>query len=228
MNATAHSRFDFGPLAEEYDRWYDTPAGQHHDQYQKALVQRFLPQAKPGQQLLDVGCGSGHWSHFFVSLGYRVVGVDVSERMIDTAKAKALPQCLFELADACDLPFDADFFDVVAAMTTLEFVSDTPKALSEMFRCVKPSGRVLIGTLNRDAPINRHRLVKGKQPYASGRLLSFEELHQLLEPFGQVRIAMTDEHAGKHALWPRRLFRRYLLQKSKSLSGAFIMAEVRT
>jgi len=227
MTPTAQSLYDFGPLAEEYDHWYDTPGGRSHDQYQKALVQSFLPPARPGQRLLDVGCGTGHWSRFFASLGYAVVGIDISERMIEAAKANVSPQCVFEVADACNLPFDTDSFEVVAAMATLEFVSDVPKTLAEMFRCAKPSGRVLIGTLNKSAPINRHRLAKGKEPYASGKLLSPKELRRLLESFGHVRMAATGEHFSKRVIGLWKLMKKRPAVRHHKLDGAFIVAEVR-
>lgn len=228
MTLSAHSLFDFGPLVSEYDTWYDTPAGRSHDRYQKTLVRSFLPPAKPGQRLLDVGCGTGHWSRFFASEGYTIVGIDVSERMIEVAKANVSPECVFEVADACNLPFDTDSFEVVAAMATLEFISDVPGALREMFRCAKPSGCVLIGTLNKIAPINRHRLGKGREPYASGKLLSPKELRRLLEPFGHVRMAVTGEHSGKRAIRLWRLIKKRPAARGRKLDGAFIVAEVRT
>lgn len=227
MTVRTHSVYDFGPLAKEYDRWYDTAAGRAHDRQQKALVRELLPPPKAGDRLLDVGCGTGHWSRFFASLGYGVVGVDVSEQMIEVAKAGAPAQCLFAAADACDLPFDAHCFQVVAAMATLEFVSDAPRVLAEMFRTVRCHGSVLVGTLNRLAPVNRHRVAKGKQPYASARMFSLSQLRELLAPFGQVRARVTAEKAGSRGrrVW-KAVRRRASLRREPD--GAFIVAEVRT
>ena len=193
MIAQPHSLFDFGPLAAEYERWYHTPAGRSHDGYQKALVQRILLPAGPRERLLEIGCGTGNWSRFFALLGYTVLGVDISKSMIEVAKAHPSPQCRFEVADACNLPFASDTFEVVAAMATLEFVSDGPRALAEMFRCTSPSGRILIGTLNRLAPMNQRRVAEGKEPYASARLYSPDELRELLEQYGHVQINVTAE-----------------------------------
>ncbi len=227
MTPNARSLFDFGPLAGEYDRWYDKPAGRFHDRQQKALVRSFLAPARPGERLLDVGCGTGHWSRFFASLGYSVVGVDISAEMIEVARANVSPPCVFEIADACNLPFDTDSFEVVAGMVILEFVSDAPGMLTEMFRCAAPSGRILIGTLNKIAPINQHRLDEDKEPYASGKLLSPRELRRLLEPFGHVRMAGTGEQSKKRAIRLWRLVNERLGVRHPKLDGAFIVAEVR-
>jgi ubiquinone/menaquinone biosynthesis C-methylase UbiE len=221
MILNAHSLYDFGRLASDYERWYDTPAGGAHDQAQKSDVRRLLKPAPPGVRLLDVGCGTGHWSRFFASLGYEVVGVDISEGTIQVAKACPAPNCRFEVADALALPFGDHCFDVVAAMSTIEFVSDASVALVEMFRCVKPNGAVLIGTLNRLAPINRHRLAKGREPYASGRLLTPGELRKLLARFGRVRTVASSPNTG------RRRHRGWRIAARRTLSGPFIVAEVR-
>ncbi|MCD4826098.1 MAG: methyltransferase domain-containing protein [Phycisphaerae bacterium] len=226
MMDNAHSLFDFGPLAAEYDRWYDTSAGRSHDQYQKNLVRSLLPAAKPGERLLDVGCGTGHWSRFFASLGYAVVGVDTSGQMIDVAKANDSPQCDFEIADACNLPFDADSFEVVAAMATMEFVSDAHGALTEMFRCVKPMGRVLIGTLNRLAPINQNRLARDKEPYASAHLFSPEDIKKLLGQYGRVRMGVSPE-AATHKLPGNTRSVPPQAAELEQPGDAFIVAEVR-
>ena len=59
--------FDFGPLADQYESWYDTPVGQEHDFVQQQDVRDFVRPAPALERLLDVGCGTGHWSRFFQS-----------------------------------------------------------------------------------------------------------------------------------------------------------------
>jgi len=225
MTHHAGSLFDFGAMAREYDRWYDTPAGQAHDRVQKDDVRRLLRPASAGETLLDVGCGTGHWSAFLVEMGYQVTGVDVSPAMIEVARA-AMPECTFQVADAHQLPFDDGAFDVVASMATLEFLPDQAAAIREMARCAREHGRLLVGTLNRLAPFNQHRIAKGKPPYSAAHLLSSHELRDLLAPVGRVRmVASSPPGHGHRPPLPKRVVRRIAGLPSK-LSGPFIVAEV--
>jgi len=224
-HSAAHSLFDFGALAGDYERWYETAVGRAHDRAQKSDVRKFLRPARREALLLDVGCGTGHWSRFFVSLGYTVVGLDVSAEMIEVARTHPAPQCVFGVADACDLPFGDSCFDVVGAMATLEFASDVSLVLEEMFRCVRDAGAVLVGTLNRLAPINQRRVAGGREPYASGRLFTAGKLRHQLERFGRVRMRASlpeDNEPNDHL--GRRLGR--WLASRRSTSGPFLVAEV--
>ncbi len=196
QDARPKTRFDFGPLALDYERWYETEAGRLHDRAQKADVKVLLPRPRAGARLLDVGCGTGHWSRFFAALGYEVHGVDLSAAMITVAESRHTPGCSFAVADAARLPFPDARFDVVAAMAVLEFVPGQEAAVREMARCTRPGGTLLIGTLNRLAELNRRRLAAGEQPYASARLLAPDELEGLLSPYGAVRMrASSPEEA---------------------------------
>ncbi len=220
----SHSLYDFGAWAHEYDRWYETPAGRVHDRSHKEDVLRLLREPKPGDRLLDVGCGTGHWSRFFASRGYRVVGADLSERMIAMAKASAPDGCAFHVADACSLPFAEASFDVATAMSALEFISCVETAVGEMARCTRAGGSILIGTLNRLSPLNRKRLSRGQEPYVSGRLLAPNELWTLLAPFGTVRMIASSprDEAARGGDVVRRLE-----AGPEILSGPFLLAEVR-
>jgi len=190
--------FDFGKLAHAYDQWYETPSGQARDRIQKADVRALLPRPHPGATLLDVGCGTGHWTRFFAESGYAVVGVDVSHEMIRIAQEHNPAGIRYRVADARDLPFRDGAFDVVAAIAAIEFIPDVHAALREMLRCLRPGGSLVIGVLNRLAPINRDRLAAGKQPYASGRLLAPGEFQQLLAPYGEVHLDATGRSPSGH------------------------------
>lgn len=210
MTGTKKARFDFSPMAGRYERWYETKAGRAHDAVQKRDVTRLLAPAQPGQTLLDVGSGTGHWSRFFDSLGYRVQGVDVSPAMVTFARY-AVPECTFDVADAHRLPFDDGSFDVVAAMAVLEFVTDANAMLDEMARCTRRGGTLLVGTLNGRAPLNRRRHDTGKQPYASADFLAPGPLRRRLQRHGHVQMYAS---------------RVDTKTESNSLEGPFIVATV--
>ena len=226
MTHLAGSLFDFGPMARKYDRWYDTPAGQAHDRVQKDDVRRLFRPASAGQTLLDVGCGTGHWSAFFAELGYTVTGIDVAPAMIEVARS-TVPGCTFQVADMYDLPFDDGTFDVVAVMATLEFLPDQAAAIRVMARCARKHGQLLLGTLNRLAPLNQHRIAKGKPPYSAAHLLSPNELRSLLAPLGRVRMVGSSPPGHGHRLpLPNRVAGRIAGLRG-NLSAPFIIAEVR-
>ena len=182
------SLFDFSPLACEYEAWYQTAEGREHDRIQQSAVKALLPLAHGGGLLLDVGCGTGHWSRFFTSMGYAVNGVDISPAMIAAARSQITSGCAYIIGDARRLPFADQAFQVTTAMAALEFMPDVKAVLREMVRLTKQSGYLLIGILNRLAPLNRARIEQAQEPYFSGRLFSPDELWALLRPYGEVTL----------------------------------------
>jgi len=183
------SRFDFDLIADKYDRWYESAKGAMYDRLEKKVIGQYLPKNVREKKLLEVGCGTGHWSRFFSRYGFEVTGVDVSEWMINIAKSKNIPNASFQVADGHSLPFPDEAFDVTAAITTLEFVNDAEAVLREMVRCTRqPGGQLLVGVLNAQARLNRNKKQRPDSPYAKARLFSPSRLKQLLEPFGQLSI----------------------------------------
>lgn len=182
------SGFSFDTVAGSYDRWYETAVGRAYDRLEKRAVERALPASAQGRQLLEVGCGTGHWSRFFAEQGFLVTGVDLSPEMIRRASAKAIPDARFLVADAGALPFADGEFDVAVAITLLEFAADPRRILEEMARCVRRGGLLVVGVLNRLSVLGIWRRLRPSDLFASATFFSRSELRRLLAGFGEVRV----------------------------------------
>ena len=183
------SRYDFDVAVKRYDQWYETTEGAMYDHLEKKAVSRYIRQNTRGIKLLEVGCGTGHWSRFFSDCGFEVTGVDVSERMIKIAQGKNIANTSFQIADGHSLPFGDNSFDVTAAITTLEFAGNAELVLQEMARCTrKPFGQLLIGVLNALARLNRNRQKNPESLYAKARLFYPDQLEKLLSKYGKTQL----------------------------------------
>jgi len=197
------SRFDFDVIADTYDKWYETAEGAMYDRLEKKAVSRYLRQNVQGMKLLEVGCGTGHWSQFFSDFGFEVTGVDISEPMIKVAQGKNIPNASFQIADGHSLPFKDNSFDVTAAITTLEFAGNADLVLQEMVRCTrKPSGQLLVGVLNVLARLNRNRQENPESLYAKARLFSSDQLKKLLSKYGKTKVCTAGFIPSQKRLLP--------------------------
>jgi demethylmenaquinone methyltransferase/2-methoxy-6-polyprenyl-1,4-benzoquinol methylase len=98
---------------------------------------------KSGQTVLDLAAGTGASSVAFAKPGVKVIASDFSEGMLAVGR-KRHPEIEFVFADATNLQFTDNSMDAVTISFGLRNVVDVDKALSEMFRVVKPGGRVVI------------------------------------------------------------------------------------
>jgi ubiquinone/menaquinone biosynthesis C-methylase UbiE len=163
-----------------------------YDRLEKKALDRLLPPVPNGGKLLEVGCGTGHGSEYFSSKGFEVTGIDISEPMVAVARQRNVAGGTFDVADAERLPFADGVFDVAVAITVLEFVADSARVVSEMVRCVKKSGGVLIfGVLNRLSAYNQDRQHRTAGMYASANLFSPGDMRGLLTPFGEPEILVA-------------------------------------
>ena len=121
---------------------------------------------KPGNTVLDLGCGLGDDARAlaeFVAPTGRVVGVDVEEKMIEAALARqaeepTVPDVEFARADGEQLPFADDTFDAVRIDRMLQHADAPDRVLAEVYRALKPGGRVVYATCSVLREENEDRL----------------------------------------------------------------------
>ena len=105
-----------------------------------------------GLSLLDIGCGGGLLSEPMSKMGFKVTGVDPSEKNIGTARAHAAQSGAvveYRVADAETLAQEGQSFDVVLNMEVVEHVADLRGYLESTAALVKPGGLMFVATLNR-------------------------------------------------------------------------------
>ncbi|RLC40085.1 MAG: hypothetical protein DRH33_01040 [Candidatus Nealsonbacteria bacterium] len=101
---------------------------------------------RPGDKVLDLGCGNGRFFEILKDKGVDYIGVDFSERLIEIAK-KRYPQVKFQVADALNLPFPNNFFDKVYTIAVLHHIPSKEfrqRFLEEAKRVLKPGGLLIL------------------------------------------------------------------------------------
>jgi len=99
-------------------------------------------------EVLNAGCGVGVGPAYIAkTYNCHVVGVDISEKMIEWSRRRAREARVenkvdFRTADVLELPFEADRFDVVICESVLAFIEDKQRAIREFLRVTKPGGYV--------------------------------------------------------------------------------------
>ncbi|MGP0047828.1 MAG: class I SAM-dependent methyltransferase [Solirubrobacteraceae bacterium] len=164
-----------------------------------------LSHVRPGDRVLDLGCGAGELTGALAGAGAQVVGVDVAEAALARAR-RAHPELDLTLVPIeGPLPLDDASFDVVWSSEVIEHVADTARWLSEVRRVLAPCGRLLLTTPSH----GRLRLaVHGIESYSEPlgdhlHLYSARSLRELVVQFGFDTVRVRG--VGGAPLWRRLL-----------------------
>ncbi len=166
-------------IANSYDGYYNTEFGKKVDEIEKGIISDLLSDI-PTSQMLDIGCGTGHWSEFFIKKGFKVKGIDVSEAMLKVAQKKNM-NAEFFLANSEQLPFENESYNFISSITMLEFVENQTKAIEELHRVLAKNGNLIIGALNKNSVIAK--ISKSDEVFKSAVFFDLEDLKNKFNKF---------------------------------------------
>jgi ubiquinone/menaquinone biosynthesis C-methylase UbiE len=165
-----------GPLPYLVEYWYLGPAVMRY------MVERRFREVlehadiRPGQRVVEIGCGWGLGLHWARTLGCRVTGIDLSHEQLAWAR-RNLPDAVglgLVEANARELPYRDGTFDRVMSVETLEHVfrPDRPRVFAEMARVLKPGGRLALSTPNTISLVEMVKTLATRWPALRRRLPS--------------------------------------------------------
>jgi demethylmenaquinone methyltransferase/2-methoxy-6-polyprenyl-1,4-benzoquinol methylase len=138
----------FAEISARYDLLNHLLSGNMDKRWRRRVASELRGDLKSGDRILDVASGTGDLAlTLFESTGARIVGTDFCRPMLELAARKALRRATpvpFVEGDALKLPFRSDAFDGVTIAFGLRNLSNVETGLSELFRVLKPGGRVAV------------------------------------------------------------------------------------
>src|SRR3984893_14353431 len=142
-------------LQHEFNRWAAEGEGEKMERHHLDITAKTirLMNLRPGERVLDLGCGSGWATRLSARLvgdgpeGFgQVVGLDVSDEMVRQAReaSKDFENILFVWGSAQQIPWEENFFDKVLSVESFYYYPDQDRTLTELFRVMAPHGRLFI------------------------------------------------------------------------------------
>lgn len=158
----------------EYDRWFE----KHSTIYQTEIlaIKKAIPKNKIG---IEIGVGTGRFAQPF-NIKF---GVEPSKNMAKVAEQRGV---FVYRAYAENLPLKNETFDFALMVTTICFLSDIPKTLSEVHRILKPQGEIIIAIIDKISELGR-KYEAGKSInkfYKDAHFHTTEEITELLKQTG--------------------------------------------
>jgi ubiquinone/menaquinone biosynthesis C-methylase UbiE len=178
--------FNFIQVADTYDAYYETSLGCQIDHVEKQLIWRYMIRMSLKKTMLEIGCGTGHWTSFFRQKGLKISAIDLLEKMLEKAKKKNPENVHFEQMSVEDMRFKDHAFENIIAIATLEFVDNLDRAFKEIYRVLKPGGVLIVGCLNELSEMGRNK--EKNEIYRIAHFFKPEEIKEYLSEFGSPEI----------------------------------------
>lgn len=194
------SRMKMGKLEKRHMR------SEGHIRKNIALIERLMSKIDLSgtRAVLEVGCGvGGASSHLATEYGMDITGIDVDEEQIEMAKKLSGENVRFAEADATNLPFENDRFDMVLSFGVMHHIGNWERALQEICRVLRPNGYLVYGDLaySRFTVRLLRRIVKKYGIYTIDDIIQFLEGNDL-------KLAHREEPDGRVMKFHTMVFRK--------------------
>ena len=194
-NIDRHIRRSFSEAAAEYDLLTSL-----HKEIARELMAKI--QFKEPQAILDVGMGTGYLTgklaHYFP--GAQVTGLDFAPGMIEQAKKDSEGFTIVQ-ADAAELPFEDETFDLIVSNLAYQWIADLPRAFGEAHRVLK-NDRFLYFTIFGQETLKELfvclKNISGVKQFNVRRLASGDQIKAALNENGFERVDIKFEHIKVH------------------------------
>ena len=141
-------------LRQEFNQWAEQGKGEEMEAHHISITEQTLAlmDLKPGDRVLDLGCGAG-WASRLIAKAVespertgQVIGLDVSDEMIRRARAGSVDHdnLMFVVGSAQQVPWEENFFDKVLSVESFYYYADQERALAELFRVMAPNSELYI------------------------------------------------------------------------------------
>lgn len=121
--------------------WQAKSADMWESGSRKGVCSFFANHVLANSLVADLGCGDGYGSQKLYQAGYEVIGIDLSNKMVELARRFETERLTFRQGDLSSLPFMEEGLDAVVAINSLEWTENPYRVLQEIKRVLKPGGK---------------------------------------------------------------------------------------
>ena len=168
-------------IVKTYESWY-TGKYKRADELEKTLLRKLLKTLGPVENLLEIGCGTAHFTRWFESWGLECYGLDLSDLMLKEAKKYWIGGRLLR-GESSFLPFKRGSFDIIVFIACMEYMPNPVKVIYEATRVARKG--IIIGLMNKWSLPTARRIIQvkmGKNPYyKNARFYSILDMKRMLK-----------------------------------------------